>query len=154
MSRIQKIVIVSLVILLVAGLLLVRLMLDLNELRRQMNTRIVVDRVGRQVEMFREARGFLPEGLDQMLLEVPKGFTDSQGDPVDAWGYHLLYHRAGRGRSEQYVIASPGRDGDFDESPDQYLHRRGYTSNRGHPNRDTILVGGKIVQGPDEVEPQ
>lgn len=150
MDRLQRFLIGALLVLLVAGLILVRLMLDLNDLRRQENTQQVIEHVARQIEMFREARGFLPAGLNEFALEVPEGFTDAEGDPIDAWGNHILYYRTGRGRGEQYLIASPGRDGDFDHPPHQYLGRRSFSSNRGHPDRDTVLVGGRLVQGPEE----
>ncbi len=147
MDRWQRITIAVLVVLLIAGLILVRLMLDLNDLRRQSNTQHVLERVGRQVEMFRSARGFLPRSLDELPLEVPDGFTDADGEVVDAWGHPLLYYLAGPSQREQYVIASPGRDGAFDEPAESYARRRSFLSNRGSPDRDTVLVGGRVVQG-------
>jgi len=150
MDRLQRYLIGILLILLVAGLVLVRLMLDLNDLRRQENTQQVIERVARQVEMFREARGSLPMELNDFALEVPEGFSDAEGDPIDAWGNYILYYRVGRGRDEHYMIASPGRDGNFDHPPHQYLGHRSFSSNRGHPDRDTVLVGGRLVQGPEE----
>ncbi len=150
MDRLQRFLIGGLLTVLVAGLVVVRLMLDLNDLRRQENTQQVIERVARQVELFRDARGFLPAGLDDFVLEVPDGFSDAEGDPIDAWGNSILYYRTGRGRAERYLIASPGRDGDFDHPPQQYLGHRSFSSNRGHPDRDTVLVGGRLVQGPEE----
>ncbi len=57
MDRLQRFLIGGLLTVLVAGLVVVRLMLDLNDLRRQENTQQVIERVARQVEMFRDARG-------------------------------------------------------------------------------------------------
>jgi hypothetical protein len=150
MDRLQRFSIGALLIVLVAGLILVRLMLDLNDLRRQINTQHVLEHVARQVEMFRSARGFLPAGLDEFVVEVPDGFSDLEGGVIDGWGNSILYYSTGQGRNEQYLLASPGRDGDFDQPPGQYLGRRGFASNRGHPDRDTVLVGGRLVQGPEE----
>lgn len=150
MDRLQRTMIGTLLVVLVAGLILVRLMLDLNDLRRQTNTQHLIEHVARQVEMFRSARGFLPEGLDELMLEVPDGFSDLEGDAIDAWGNHILYYRVDWEGRERYLLASPGRDGDFDQPPEQYLGVRGFASNRGHPDRDTVLVGGRLVQGPEE----
>ncbi len=150
MERWQRLTIATLVVLLIAGLVLVRLMLDLNELRRQTNTQRLIERVARQVEMYRSARGFLPSSLDDLMLELPPEFTNSEGEALDGWGNPLYYTRAASGRREQYVIASPGRDGNFDEPPDRYAERRSFSSNRGRPDRDTVLVGGRVVQGPVE----
>lgn len=147
MDRWQRFAIGVLVILLIAGLILVRLLMDLNNLRRQTNTQRVIERVAIQVDMFHSARGFLPRDLDELTLEVPEGFTGLQGEIVDAWGHPLLYYLSGGGRAEQYVIASPGRDGAFDEPPETYARRRGFSSTRGRPDRDTVLVGGRVIQG-------
>jgi len=147
MDRWQRFTLTVLVILLIATLILVRLMMDLNELRRQTNTQRVIEQVARQVRMFRSARGFLPRGLDEIVLDVPEGFSDLQGDVVDAWGHPLLYYLHGDGRQVEFVIASPGRDGAFDQPPAGYARQRRFSSNRGYPDRDTFLVGGRVMQG-------
>jgi type II secretory pathway pseudopilin PulG len=147
MERWQRFMITVLVILLVALLIMVRLMIDLNELRRQTNTQHLLEQVARQVEMYRSARGFLPQGLDDLSLDIPDDFTDGQGDPVDGWGNALLYYHSDAALSEEYVIASPGRDGAFEVPPDAYLQRRAFSSTRGRPDADTVLVSGRVVQG-------
>lgn len=152
MDRWQRTAISVLVILIVAGLVLVRMMMDINDLRRQTNTQRLIERVARQVDLYRAARGSLPRDLDDLPLEVPDGFTDTQGSVVDAWGHPLLYLLSGPARSEEYVIASPGRDGAFDQVPEAYARRRSFSSTRGSPDRDTVVVGGRTVQGAVEEE--
>jgi hypothetical protein len=151
MERWQRVTLAALALLLVAGLLLVRLMLDLNDLRRQAATQEWIEILARQVGLYRAARGYLPESLDELALDLPEELSGPDGEPVDAWGHPLLYYRTGELRRDRYVIASPGRDGAFDAPPDSHLDRDSFSSTRGRPDADTVLVGGRVVQG--AVEP-
>jgi hypothetical protein len=150
MERWQRVTLSVLVVLLVAGLILVRLMLDLNDLRRQTATQELIEILARQVGLYRSARGYLPDSLDDLALDFPEEFSGFDGEPVDAWGHPLLYYRAGEAGRGKYVIASPGRDGAFDAPPGAYLERRAFSSTRGRPDSDTVLVGGRVLQGAAE----
>jgi hypothetical protein len=151
MERWQRVTLAALAILLAAGLILVRLLLDLNDLRRQATTQELIEILARQIGLYHSARGHLPESLDDLALELPEELSGFDGEPADAWGHPLLYYRAGEGGRGDYVIASPGRDGAFDAPPGAYLERRTYSSTRGYPDADIVLVRGRILQG--AVEP-